>query len=248
MTRAREQSSDSAALLEEYGATVIQFPTIEISPLADYSEVRTAIRNLDAYSLLIFTSVNGVRYFWEQLQELDLDSRALGRLGIVAIGPATAAALRARGIEPDLMPKKYVAEAVAEGILSRWGGNIEGMRVLLPRARAAREVLPHTLREAGAVVDVLPMYETVPSQARREEMLTRLAAGEIHCITFGSSSTVANFLALVQAETLKRYPDLKFACIGPVTAATLEEAGLPCHIRPEDYTIPGLVRAVAENL
>jgi uroporphyrinogen III methyltransferase/synthase len=248
VTRAREQASDSVALLEECGASVIQFPTIEISPLADYSEARAAIRNLAAYDMLIFTSANGVRYFWKQLRELRLDSRALGRAKIAAIGPATAAALSARGIEADLVPEKYVAEAVAEEVLALCGGNMEGMRVLLPRAAVARDVLPLALREARAAVDVVPVYETVPSQARREEILGRLAAGEIHCITFGSSSTVSNFLSLIPAETLRRHPDLKFACIGPITAARLEEAGLPCHIQPAEHTIPGLVRELAAHL
>jgi uroporphyrinogen III methyltransferase/synthase len=248
VTRAREQASDSAALLEEFGASVIQFPTIEISPLAEYSQTREAIRNLAAYSMLIFTSVNGVHYFWKQLRELGLDSRALGTRKIVAIGPATADVLRGKGVEPDFVPEKYVAEAVAEGIISLCGGDMSGMRVLLPRAAAGRDVLPQALRAANAVVDVLPVYQTVPSEARRDEVLTRLAAGEIHCITFASSSTVSNFLSLIPVETLKRYPNLKFACIGPVTAATLLEAGLPCHIQPEEYTIPGMVRALAEQL
>ena len=109
VTRARDQASDSVALLEEYGASVIQFPTIEISPLADYSAARAAIRNLAAYDMLIFTSANAVRFFWKQLRELHLDSRALGTAKIAAIGPATAEALSGRGIQADLVPEKYVA-------------------------------------------------------------------------------------------------------------------------------------------
>lgn len=248
VTRAREQASDSAALLAELGAEVIQFPTIKIQPLSDYSPVHAAIRSLSSYRLAVFTSVNGVRHFWLQLQALGLDTRALGALKVAAIGPATAVALRERGITPDLVPDKYVAESVAEGIIKLCGGDIKGMRVLIPRAAAAREVLPETLEKAGADVTILPVYETVPSDARKDEVLTKLDAGEINCITFGSSSTVTNFLSLVPVEVLKKYPDLKFACIGPVTAATLQEAGLKCHIQPDDYTIPALARALAEQL
>jgi uroporphyrinogen III methyltransferase/synthase len=248
VTRAREQASDSAALFEELGANVIQFPTIEIKPLDDYSQVREAIRNLAQYRMLIFTSVNGVRLFREQLAACGLDCRAFAGRIVAAIGPATAAALRDLGVTPDFVPQKYVAESVAEGLKAVYGESLVGMRVLLPRAREARDVLPETLREAGAQVDVLPVYETVPSKARKEEVLEKLEAGEIHCITFGSSSTVTNFLSLIPAATLKQYPALKLACIGPVTAATLEQAGLTCHIQPEDYTIPGLAAALVENL
>lgn len=248
VTRAREQASDSAALLEEMGANVIQFPTIEIKPLEDYGEVRAAVRRLADYRMVIFTSVNGVRCFRAQLAACGLDSRAFcGRI-VAAIGPATAAALRDTGIEPDFVPQRYVAESVAEGLTALCGERLSGMRVLLPRAREARDVLPRTLRAAGAEVDVLPVYETVPGTARRQEVLEGLAAGEIQCITFGSSSTVTNFLSLIPVETLVNYPELKFACIGPVTAATLEQAGLVCHIQPREYTIPALVAALAEQL
>ena len=248
VTRAREQASGSAALLAELGANVIQFPTIEISHLADYTAVHEAIRGLSGYDMVIFTSVNGVRHFREQLDALGMDSRAFAGLKVAAIGPATADAVKAMGITPDFVPEKYVAESTAEGIVALFGGNMSGRRVLLPRAREARDVLPKMLGAAGATVDVLPVYETLPSSARREEVLAMLEAGEIHCVTFGSSSTVTNFLSLIPAETLKAHPEVRLACIGPITAKTLEDAGLPCHIQPEDYTIPGLVKELAEKL
>ncbi|MDR0339266.1 MAG: uroporphyrinogen-III C-methyltransferase [Desulfovibrio sp.] len=246
VTRAREQASDSAALLREQGADVIQFPTISISPLEDYREVRDAIGRLASYHLAVFTSVNGVRHFWRQLETLGLDSRALGGIKVAAIGPATATALVSRGIRPDLLPEKYVAESVASGILAMFGNTLDGLRILIPRARVARDVLPSLLAEAGARVDVTPVYETTPSGEKRDEVLARLRAGDIQCITFGSSSTVENFLSLIPVETLKAYPDLRFACIGPITAATLEKAGLTCHVQPEEYSIPGLVAALVE--
>ena len=248
VTRAREQASDSAALLEEMGANVIQFPTIEIKPLDDYSHVRKAIDNLQTYRMIIFTSVNGVRQFREQMRALKRDARVFAGLMVAAIGPATAEALRAMGLEPDFIPQKYVAESVAEGLLALCGESLAGMRILLPRAREARDVLPRTLADAGALVDVLPVYATVPGAARRDEVLAKLDAGEIQCITFGSSSTVLNFLSLIPAAALRRYPDLKLACIGPVTAATLEKEGLTCDIMPEEYTIPGLVAALTKQL
>lgn len=248
VTRAREQASGLAAQLAELGADVVQFPTIAIRPLDDYSELDTivaAIAEGDAYHWLIFTSVNGVRFFWRRLLRAGWDARILGGVRVAAIGPATAAALRERGIVPDFVPDRYVAESVAQGLLER---GVAGRRVLLPRAREAREVLPDVLRKAGALVDVIPVYETVPAAVRREDVLERLAEGRIHCVTFGSSSTVENFLSLIPADTLRRYPDVKLAAIGPITAATLGKHGLPCDIRPEEFTIPALVEALKTRL
>lgn len=248
VTRAREQASGLAAQLAELGADVVQFPTIVIRPLDNYSELDTivaAIAEGDAYHWLIFTSVNGVRFFWRRLLRAGWDARILGGVRVVAIGPATAAALRERGIVPDFVPDRYVAESVAQGLLER---GVAGRRVLLPRAREAREVLPDVLRKAGALVDVIPVYETVPAAVRREDVLERLAEGRIHCVTFGSSSTVENFLSLIPADTLRRYPDVKLAAIGPITAATLGKHGLPCDIRPEEFTIPALVEALKTRL
>ncbi len=238
VTRAREQASGLAHSLAELGAHVIQFPTIEIYDLEDYSEVDAHLKDLQSYQWLVFTSVNGVKHFWKRLAVHGLDSRALYGKKIAAIGPATADILREKGIEPDFIPEKYVAEGVVEGMLKL---GMQGQKILLPRAMEAREVLPDALREAGATVHVLPIYETKPAGARKDEVLEELAAGRIHCITFGSSSTVDNFLALVDADTLRKHPSVQLAAIGPITAKTLTKHGLPCHIQPEDYTIPALV-------
>ena len=124
------------------------------------------------------------------------------------------------------------------------GGDVSGKRFLLPRAAKAREVLPEELRKAGAVVDVISAYETVPAAHKRDEVLERIKAGTLSCVTFGSSSTVENFLSLIPAATLKAHPEVKLAAIGPVTAETLQKHGLTCNIMPMDYTIPALVDAL----
>ena len=245
VTRAREQASDLAQELVQLGADVIQCPTIEISPLPDYAELDAAIDRLSEYAWLIFTSVNGVRWFWKRLEAAGKDSRALGLCRVAAIGPATAEALEARGIRPDFIPERYVAEGVVEGLLAR--GKVDGVRMLLPRAAKAREVLPDELRKAGARVDVISAYETIPAAARKDEVLERMQAGTLDCVTFGSSSTVENFLSLIPAETLRAHPEVRLAAIGPVTAKTLEAHGLPCHIMPEEYTIPALVQALVSH-
>ena len=247
VTRAREQASGLAASLAELGAEVIQCPTIEISPMADYAELDGALAQLNSYQWVIFTSVNGVRHFWLRLAQAGKDSRVLASCKVAAIGPATAEALLRRGITPDFIPDRYVAEGVLEGLMARENGNVNGKRFLLPRAAKAREVLPDELRKAGAVVDVIATYETVPAAQRRDEVLERIKAGTLDCVTFGSSSTVENFLSLIPADVLKAHPEVQLAAIGPITADTLTANGLPCHIQPAEYTIPALVAALKEH-
>ncbi len=246
VTRAREQASTLAHSLAKLGAHVIQFPTIEIHPLKNYDNVNKEIQNLNTYQWLVFTSVNGVKHFWKRLQIHKLDSRCLHNKKIAAIGPATADALRQRGIEPDFIPERYVAEGVVEGMLAL---GMKGKNILIPRALEAREILPEALQNAGANVTILPIYETKPADTRKDEVLQELEQGRIHCITFGSSSTVDNFLSLIPKDTLKKYPQVQLAAIGPVTANTLQQKhGLPCHIQPESFTIPALVNTLVETL
>jgi uroporphyrinogen III methyltransferase/synthase len=245
VTRAREQASELAVRLRELGACVIQFPTIAIRELSDYSEVESEILALQSWDWIVFTSVNGVKHFFRQLGEIGLDARVFGGLDVAAIGPATADALRERGINPDFVPDKYVAEHVVEGLLEK---GVKGKRVLIPRAKVAREVLPEQLAEAGAEVKVLPVYETVLAEENADKLEEKLAEGEVHYVTFTSSSTVENFFTLLAPEVLKRYEGaVKLAAIGPVTAKTLEGFGFTADIQPEDYTIPGLVAALVER-
>ncbi|MBF0515133.1 MAG: uroporphyrinogen-III C-methyltransferase [Desulfovibrionaceae bacterium] len=245
VTRAREQASSLAGDLTELGACVYEFPTIEIADLGDYADVRQAIAELAGYDWLVFTSVNGVKYFWRELAALGLDTRALGGRKTAAIGPATAEALALRGIAADFVPEKYVAESVVAGLLAL---GIGGKNVLVPRAAKAREVLPEELARAGCKVTVLPVYETRLASADPAGILAALRQGEISYITFSSSSTVENFFALIASEALRSaLGAAKLACIGPVTAATLATFGFTAHIQPEEFTIPALVAALVAD-
>ncbi|MDR3177153.1 MAG: uroporphyrinogen-III C-methyltransferase [Desulfovibrio sp.] len=249
VTRSREQSSDTAAELAGLGARVLVFPTITVAPLPDDGGPGSMPESLSDYGLIIFTSANGARFFFARLAARGRDARALAGADIACIGPGTASALRGFGLKADLLPEKYVAESVAEAVFRHYPPQVlERLRILLPRAKQARDVLPRLLARRCERVDILELYETRPGTARKEALLEELEAGRIDCVTFASSSTVKNFLELIPAEVLRRSPRLKFACIGPITAATLEEAGLVCHIRPEEYTIPALVKALRENL
>lgn len=242
VTRAREQASSLATTLQELGAEVVQFPTIRIEPVKDNSALDEAVARVASYSWIIFTSVNGVRCFWNALRAAGRDARALGLARIAAIGPATARALEAHGLYPDLVPEKYVAESVVEALEKT--GSLAGASILLPRAARAREVLPESLVRAGASVDVVACYETVPEDAPKEEILQRILAGDIDCVTFGSSSTVDNFFSLVPAQTMKEHPEILLAAIGPVTARTIESYGLRTGLVPDNFSIPHLVEAL----
>jgi uroporphyrinogen III methyltransferase / synthase len=246
VTRAREQASDLVRALEDLGACCFEFPTIEIQPLEDTKPVLEEIERLAEYGWVVFTSVNGVKQFFAGLKATGRDARALSGCRIAAIGPATAMELEAMGILPDFVPQKYVAESVVEGLL-RLG--IKGKKVLIPRALVAREVLPEELARAGAEVRVLPVYRTSLARSGTEEILDQLRGGSIHMITFTSSSTVENFFDLISPETVRGFigKPLRLACIGPVTARTLERHGFKADLMPEEYTIPGLVSLIAES-
>ena len=246
VTRAREQASGLLQVLTDLGACCFEFPTIEIKPLDDYSLLEQAINNLKNYHWLVFTSVNGVLFFWRQLRNMGLDARVLGANKVAVIGPATARALEERGIYADFVPEKYVAESVVEGLLKL---GVKDKKVLIPRARIAREVLPRELEKAGAQVEILPVYETGLSRQDSDVILSNLIKGAIHYITFTSSSTVENFFSLIPPDKIRPFLEkgLKLICIGPVTAATLSEFGFKADIMPEDYTIPGVVDALVES-
>lgn len=246
VTRAREQSSALSDLLRARGADPIEFPVIRIQKLDDNQPLDEALSNLSRYDWAVFTSANAVPIVAEHLEGLGLDARAFGSAKIAAIGPATAEALRTHlGLRADFVP----TEAVAEAVLAQWPDvDMAGKRVLIPRAHEAREILPEQLRERGAVVDVIPSYLTVLDGSHAEEIARMLSAGEIDAITFTSSSTARNFhhiLAERHGVLLADYVErVVVAAIGPVTADTALELGLPPRIVAEEHTIPGLVAAL----
>jgi uroporphyrinogen III methyltransferase/synthase len=245
VTRARAQAGELSVELERLGAEVYEFPTIEIRAPEDFGPLDAAIRDLDSFGWIVFTSVNGVESFLERLHHHGLDLRALPRRArIAAIGPATAEKIEEVGLRVDVVPKEYRAEALIEALE---GDSLAGERVLIPRARVAREILPEKLREAGAEVIVPPAYESVPSSKGKDELARRLEAGGIDCVTFTASSTVENFVgAFGAAETARLLAGTRVACIGPITAETARKHGLSVDAEAEEYTIPGLVAAVVD--
>ena len=246
VTRAREQASALSDLLRSQGAEPIEFPVIKIQRLADYAALDAALSEIARCDWIVFTSANAVPIFAERLQSLGLDARAFGRAKIATIGPATALAVyEALRIRADYTP----TEAVAEAVLAQWpDADMQGKRVLLPRAMEAREILPEQLRERGAIVDVLPIYETVLDTTASELLREQLRSGELDVLTFTSSSTVRNFVEAITEGTNEKVAALVggalVAAIGPVTADTARAFGLNPQIVAEEHTIPGLVAAI----
>jgi len=251
--RARHQASALSSGLRKLGAEVVEIPFIEIRKPRSYKPLDSALKNLEDYDWLVLTSVNGVDALWERLRKLRLTKKQLKHLKVAAIGPATKKAIEKRGVKVNVVPEEYVAESVVESLRDQ----VAGKRVLLARAKVARDVIPRELRGLGAVVDVVEAYETVVPESSRTRLRTNLkdAKRRPHVITFTSSSTVRNFVALMGRDMSRGRPHprkssafdgVRFASIGPVTSSTLRELGLPVNIEATEYTIPGLIKALAD--
>jgi uroporphyrinogen III methyltransferase/synthase len=242
VTRARAQASDLVQTLSDLGARCLEFPTIRVQPPDDWRPLDEAFDRLAEYSWLIFTSVNGVKQFFQRLFAVGKDVRALHHLHTAAIGPATAAELLARGLKSDIVPETYRAESVVAAFK---GIDMDGSHVLLPRAEEARPVLPDELRKMGARVNEITVYQTVPVTDGAEQLIEALRSGGVDIVTFTSSSTVANFKALLpEADFDDLMRPVKVASIGPITTDTAHRLGFAVHITAENYTIPGLVDGI----
>ena len=245
VTRARAQASDLIHKLSALGAECLEHPTITIEPPVDWAPLDQAFDRIAEYDWLIFTSVNGVKFFFERLFGRGRDVRALGRIGTAAIGPATAAKLFEFGLTSDIVPESYQAEAVVAAFEKK---DVAGQKILLPRAAEARPILPEQLSRMGAVVDEIPVYRTRPAADRAERLVEQLESGSIDMITFTSSSTVTNFKSLLPRD---RFDELirqvTIASIGPVTSETARKLGFEVHLTADSFTIPGLVESILHH-
>ena len=243
VTRPREQGGDLVHALQALGADVVHVPTIRIEPLADLEPLRRALSHLGEYRWTVFTSQNSVQTVFAQLPAWGISVRDFDKTRIAAIGPATADSLTTRGVRVELLPDGFIAESLVAVIASQ--GDLRGARILLPRAETARDSLPEGLRACGAEVDVIPVYRTVAALAgpERATLAAELRAGRIDFVTFTSSSTVHHFVQAVGAETA-RSGQFGAAVIGPVTAATARQYGLPVKIEAAEFTAAGLVDAL----
>ena len=245
--RARHQAGALSGELRKLGATVVEIPFIEIRKPRSFKPLDVALQNLDSYDWLILTSVNGVEAMWERLAKLGLKKNNLKPLHIAAIGPATKKAIERHGIKVDVVPKEYFAESVVRSLRRR----VKGKRVLLVRAKVARDVIPRELRRAGAHVDVVEAYETVVPESSRTRLQATLKnpRRRPHIVTFTSSSTVKNFVELLGARRKRTSVNgILTASIGSVTSSTLRSSGFSVDITAKEFTIPGLVAAIVAGV
>ena len=230
VTRARAQASKLSIALKNFGADVIECPTIKIvEPSDKFHALDAAIDNLREFDWIVFTSANGVEKFFERLKLHKLDARSLCK--VAAIGSATAEKLLSNGIIADVVPKNFVAEDLSDALKNFVGGK----KILIPRAEIARDVLPDTLKNFGADVTIAAAYRTI------NEVPAQIDFDSIDLATFTSSSTVKNFAATYGVDVLKKIPT---AAIGPITAKTLETFGVVADVIAEKFTIDGLVEAI----
>ena len=244
VTRARSQASSLVQRIESLGGEVVEFPTIEIRPPESYGPLDQAINQIGSYDWLIFTSVNGVEQFLNRFEKLEKNIADLAGIEVGAIGPETAKRLTAAQIQPSLVPKQYQAEGILEALIPE---TVLGKRILIPRAAKARDILPETLRQWGARVNVVEAYQTVLPQVDVSALCRLLREGTIDIITFTSSSTATNFAAMLRDQDLPRLlSKAVIACIGPITRKTVEDLGMRPEIVSEEFTIPGLVSAMVD--
>src|SRR5215469_3509368 len=234
VTRAEHQAYALSEPLRELGATVIEIPTIEIRGAGNVGALDHALLKIDHYDTLILTSVNGVERLFERYNRMGLPIVDMQHLRVVAIGPATAMAIQSEGLSVSIVPEKYVAESVVDALRGKIN---EFSRVLIVRAKVARDVLPVELEKMGAQVDVIEAYETVVPEGAREKLVKLFSDLSIrpHVITFTSSSTVNNFLGLLGQSAPSFLDGVKLASIGPVTSETLKQAGFPPAIEATEY-------------
>ena len=239
--RARHQAGSLSSSLRSLGAAVIEIPFIEIRKPKSFEALDAALKNIKTYDWLILTSANGVEAMWDRLRKLRIPRTKLKHLQIAAIGPATKKAIVKHGLKVKMVPEEYVAESVVKGLRDK----VNGKRVVLMRAKVARDVIPEDLRAAGAHVEVVEAYETVVPEKSRTRLRALLkSARRPHIVTFTSSSTAKNFAELLGNRKVPALDKVQFASIGPVTSATLRELQMPVAIEAREFTMGGLIRAI----
>ena len=246
VTRPREQAPALSNLLAEQGAEPIECPTLEISPPDSWIPVDEAIQELSSFDWIIFTSMNGVEAFMGRLWFHQKDVRSLANAKVCCIGPRTEEEAKRWGLAADLVPKEFQAEGILESLGNQ---DVQGQRILIPRAKVAREILPEQLRRMGALVRVVHCYQAVPAKIDRESIFNRFRNQDIQYLTFTSSSTVKNFCQLFgdRQEVHQLTKHATVACIGPITAKTVEEEGLSVGIVAAENTVPALVDAIVSH-
>ncbi len=247
VTRTREQASELVEQLEELGADCLEFATIALEPPDSWQPLDEAVGKLSGYDWILFTSINAIKFFFARLLDLGLDARCLHGIKIAAVGTTTDKELRKYGLRADLLPEtEFTGQGLAEELLKK--NEAAGKRFLLPRALKAGELLPTMLSDGGAEVDIVPVYQNVRPKGQEEELRRILSEDKVDMVTFTSSSTVDNFVFMLNApEPIGVLAGLDIASIGPITSKTVAKHGLKVDVQPETYTIADLVNRIVEH-
>lgn len=243
VTRTRTQASKLSERIEDLGGEAVEFPTIKIIESDDHGNIDEAMAQIEKYQWIIFTSVNGVKFFFHRMKKAGFDIRLLKDAKLCAIGPATSKELENRGFIVDYIPREYRAEAIIEELR---GKVRPGDNILLPRADIARRILEDELVKLGANVDNIHIYKTITPDYEKEKLINLFKDRKIDMITFTSSSTVSNFYKILGEKNLHLLKDIRIAVIGPITAQTARDLGMVPNIEAKEYTIDGLVDAILE--
>ncbi len=250
VTRTRDQASELVSLLENNGAECIEFPTISLEPVESYEILDRALEEIENFHWVLFTSINAVDYFFKRLFASGKDVRELKGPKIAAVGKVTAEALACRGIKADLLPDEFTGDGLAETLINK---GVKDLNILIPRAVKARETLPERLKDAGAEVTLAPVYrnvlpKSIEGEKLKGELLQALEEKRVDMVTFTSSSTVKNFITLLDINGPEELRDLMsgvaVATIGPITAKTAESCGLQIDVQPAEFTIPCMVESI----
>ena len=246
ITRSRGQSRQLASRLGELGAEILEIPVIKIILPDDIAPLKDAILGIANYDWLVFTSSNGVEYFFKWFFETYDDIRAIGGCQIAAVGPSTAARLKSLRLKIDLMPDEFTALGIANAFQQHQ--SIENLNVCLLRAHVANPELPKVLNEMGGIVDDIPVYQTVPETEDRNNAAVRLAEDGADLITFTSGSTVENFHARFDLPKTIEKHGLQVVSIGPETTRTLKELGLDSAAEASPHNIDGMIEAILDTV
>lgn len=248
VTRPAGQHGSLSQALRDAGADPIELPTIRIVEPEDAAPLKNAVAHLANYAWVVLTSANGVDALFAEIQRQGGDARWLGRAKLAAIGPATAERLRQRGVNADVTPEEHVGEALARAVIVAAGGQLNGQRVLVPRAAVAREALIELLINAGATVDVVAAYQTLPPTVEDQTRLRSLIVDQqVDAITFTSSSTVTHLCDLLGPDAAALLAPLLIASIGPITTATANDRSVRVDVTAQTYTVEGLVAAMTKH-
>lgn len=240
ITRDRKHAKETIEKFKDYGANVLSFPTIKLEAVKDLSDLDEEIKNLDKYTHMAFTSVNGVEVFFKRLFELNFDVRALGHIKFAVIGPKTKSALAKYGIIADIMPEKYVAESLYESLEKELS---KDDNILIPRARIAREALIIDLEKITNVKEI-SIYETVKEESNKERIINELEDLDNYDLVFTSASTFNNFKEILDCDLDKVMKNAKVASIGPITTKAIEDEGFNVDYQACEYTIDGIIKAI----